>query len=242
MADVEKDDVHLRLMHGGPFRKLMVLVGLRRLRRRAFVFAWLCWGLLCWAMLGGDGEIHYFPFFDEFQALSTTIVPALKYFAFVLRDNPVRRLISRIDCFSCSAIRRMMFKSPMWITPLPPVARRVVGKVHMAQFSMEIMRRLSSVRKPTRAATNTEMVAVDRGGRRPAVNLESRVAVAGEDAHPLVVCNKTIQACNEANGALGIRCGQSGVLRLRHAGWLRTGDLGVGRDLTIVSPQARGWR
>ena len=29
-----------------------------------------------------------------------SIVPALKYFAIVLRDSPVRRLISRIDCFS----------------------------------------------------------------------------------------------------------------------------------------------
>ncbi|MBB3383771.1 hypothetical protein FHX12_001905, partial [Rhizobium sp. BK609] len=48
-----------------------------------------------------------------------SIVPALKYFAIVLRDNPVRRLISRTDNFSRSAIRRMMFKSPMWITPLP---------------------------------------------------------------------------------------------------------------------------
>ncbi len=44
----------------------------------------------------------------------------LRNFAIVLRDNPVRRLISRIESFSRSAIRRMMFKSPMWITPLPP--------------------------------------------------------------------------------------------------------------------------
>ncbi|KAI1694563.1 hypothetical protein Ddc_22010 [Ditylenchus destructor] len=28
-------------------------------------------GLLCWAVLGDDGEVHYFPFFDEVQALST---------------------------------------------------------------------------------------------------------------------------------------------------------------------------
>ena len=33
----------------------------------------------------------------------------------------------------------MMFKSPMWITPLPP-SLTALGKVHMAQFSMEIMR------------------------------------------------------------------------------------------------------
>jgi hypothetical protein len=49
-----------------------------------------------------------------------SIVPALGYFAIMLRDNPVRRLISRTDSLSRSAIRRMMFKSPMWITPLPP--------------------------------------------------------------------------------------------------------------------------
>jgi hypothetical protein len=73
-----------------------------------------------------------------------SIVPALKYFAIVLRDSPVRRLISRIDCFSRSAIRRMMFKSPMWITPLPRRSPRW-GKVHMAQFSMEIMRLTGSV-------------------------------------------------------------------------------------------------
>lgn len=49
-----------------------------------------------------------------------SIVPALRYFRIVLRDSPVRRQISRIDGFSRSAIRRMMFNSPMWITPLFP--------------------------------------------------------------------------------------------------------------------------
>jgi hypothetical protein len=57
-----------------------------------------------------------------------SIVPALRYFAIVLRDSPVRRLISRIDCFSRSAIRRMMFKSPMWITPLPPSLTALGGR------------------------------------------------------------------------------------------------------------------
>jgi hypothetical protein len=38
----------------------------------------------------------------------------------VFRDSPVRREICRIDNFCRKCIRRMMFKSPMWITPLPP--------------------------------------------------------------------------------------------------------------------------
>lgn len=67
-----------------------------------------------------------------------SIVPAFKNFVIVLRDSPVRRLISRIDYFSRSAIRRVMFKSPIWITPLPRRSPRW-GKVHMAQFSMEII-------------------------------------------------------------------------------------------------------
>jgi hypothetical protein len=37
-----------------------------------------------------------------------------------MRDRPVRRAISRIDNFCRKYIRRTMFKSPMWITPLPP--------------------------------------------------------------------------------------------------------------------------
>ncbi|MFJ1311918.1 hypothetical protein, partial [Agrobacterium sp. P15N1-A] len=36
-------------------------------------------------------------------------------------------------------------KSPMWITPLPPSLSALGGKVHMAQFSMEIMRLTGSV-------------------------------------------------------------------------------------------------
>ena len=48
--------------------------------------------------------------------------PAFKCFVTVFRDRPVRRAISRIDRFSRNAMRRMMFKSPRWITPLPPVA------------------------------------------------------------------------------------------------------------------------
>ena len=57
-----------------------------------------------------------------------SIVPAFKYFVIVLRDSPVRRLISRIDCFSRSAVRRMMFNSPMWITPLPPLLTAFGGR------------------------------------------------------------------------------------------------------------------
>jgi hypothetical protein len=38
-----------------------------------------------------------------------------------------------------------MFKSPMWITPLPPSLTALGGKVHMAQFSMEIVRLTGSV-------------------------------------------------------------------------------------------------
>lgn len=32
-------------------------------------------GKLCWALHGDDDEVHYFPFFDESQALSTTTLP-----------------------------------------------------------------------------------------------------------------------------------------------------------------------
>jgi len=49
-----------------------------------------------------------------------SIMPAFKYFLMVLRDIPVRRAISRIGSFSRKAIRLIMFKSPMWIAPLPP--------------------------------------------------------------------------------------------------------------------------
>jgi hypothetical protein len=47
----------------------------------------------------------------------------------VLRDKPVRREISRIDSFSRKDMRRIMFKSPMCITPLLPVAQRAGGRV-----------------------------------------------------------------------------------------------------------------
>jgi hypothetical protein len=67
-----------------------------------------------------------------------------------LRDSPVRRLISRIDCFSRSAIRRMMFKSPMWITPLPPsqtaLGKRSHGSVLNGNYALT---RLSSAWKST---------------------------------------------------------------------------------------------
>jgi len=79
-----------------------------------------------------------------------SIVPALKYFAIVLRDSPVRRLISRIDCFSRSAIRRMMFKSPMWITPLPPSLAALGEGSHGSVLNGNYLpNRLSSAWKPT---------------------------------------------------------------------------------------------
>ena len=46
----------------------------------------------------------------------------------VFRDTPVSRAISRIDSFCRKCIRRMMFKSPMWITPLSPAAHRFGGR------------------------------------------------------------------------------------------------------------------
>ncbi len=54
-------------------------------------------------------------------------------------DAPVSRAISRIDSFCRKCIRRMMFNSPMWITPLPPPLA-ALGKVHMAQFSVKVIR------------------------------------------------------------------------------------------------------
>jgi hypothetical protein len=38
-----------------------------------------------------------------------------------LKEKSVRREVSRIDRFSRKAMRRIMFKSPMCITPLPPL-------------------------------------------------------------------------------------------------------------------------
>lgn len=79
-----------------------------------------------------------------------SIVPALKYFAIVLRDSPVCRLISRIDCFSRSAIRQMMFKSPMWITPLPPSLSALGEGSHGSILNGNYApNRLSSAWKPT---------------------------------------------------------------------------------------------
>ena len=54
-----------------------------------------------------------------------------------VRDTPVSHAISRIDNFCRKCIRRMMFKSPMWITPLPPPTL-LWGRVHTAQISMKI--------------------------------------------------------------------------------------------------------
>jgi hypothetical protein len=50
----------------------------------------------------------------------------------------------RIGSFSRSAIRRMIFKSPMWITQLPPPLI-ALGKGHMGQISMEITRQPGTV-------------------------------------------------------------------------------------------------
>ena len=51
-----------------------------------------------------------------------SIVPAFRYFFMVLHDIPVRRAISRRGNFWREAIRRIMFKSPMLITPMSPAA------------------------------------------------------------------------------------------------------------------------
>jgi hypothetical protein len=56
-------------------------------------------------------------------------VPAFRYFLMVFRDKPVRRETSRIGSSSRNAMRRMMFKSPMWITPSSPNACCFGGRV-----------------------------------------------------------------------------------------------------------------
>ena len=45
------------------------------------------------------------------------------------RSSPVRRAISRIGKCSRCAICLMIFRSPMWITPLPPAAQCLEGRV-----------------------------------------------------------------------------------------------------------------
>lgn len=52
---------------------------------------------------------------------------AAKCLVTVFRDYPVRRAISRIDSFCRKYMRRMTFKGPMWITPLPPPSCRNSG-------------------------------------------------------------------------------------------------------------------
>lgn len=56
-------------------------------------------------------------------------VSALRCFLTVFRDSPVRRAISRIDSFRRSDMRRITFKSSMLITPLPPAANCLGGRV-----------------------------------------------------------------------------------------------------------------
>jgi hypothetical protein len=57
-----------------------------------------------------------------------SIVPAFRYFVIVLRDKPVRRAISRTESFSRKDIRRIIFKSPMCITPLLPICASRSGE------------------------------------------------------------------------------------------------------------------
>jgi hypothetical protein len=57
----------------------------------------------------------------------------IRCFATVFRDSLVRREILRIDSFSRNAIRRTMFKSPIWIAPLlPPHAAQGKGAIGSA--------------------------------------------------------------------------------------------------------------
>ena len=76
----------------------------------------------------------------------------------VLRDRPVRRAISRIDSFSRNAMRRMMFKSPMWITPVPPAALRFGEGSHGSI--------LSGNYAPTRVSSQVEINRQGAGHRR----------------------------------------------------------------------------
>jgi len=69
-----------------------------------------------------------------------SIVPAPKCLVIVLRDRPVRREISRIDSFSRQYMRQFIFKSPMCITPLLPVAHRAGGRVTWLNFQWKIIR------------------------------------------------------------------------------------------------------
>ena len=107
-----------------------------------------------------------------------SIVPALKYFAIVLRDSPVRRLISRIDCFSRSAIRRMMFKSPMWITPLPPSLTALGEGSHGSILNGNYApNRLSSEWKPTARTLGAGKLTLYRTIILPAIFPELRATI-----------------------------------------------------------------
>lgn len=61
---------------------------------------------------------------NELEAASKTDDQLRRLLVIVLRDRPVRRAISRTDSFCRKCMRRMMFKSPMWITPVTPAAHR----------------------------------------------------------------------------------------------------------------------
>ena len=57
----------------------------------------------------------------------------------IRRDRAVSRALWRIDSLWRKCMRRMMFKSPVWITPSPP-PRTALGKVRIAQFLVKITR------------------------------------------------------------------------------------------------------
>ena len=83
-----------------------------------------------------------------------SIVFAARCFDTVLRERPVRRAISRIDSFSRKCMRRMMFKSPMWITPLPPPLTAMGEGSHGSLLSGNYaLTRLSSGWKSTPASS-----------------------------------------------------------------------------------------
>ncbi|KKL48173.1 hypothetical protein LCGC14_2328180 [marine sediment metagenome] len=69
-----------------------------------------------------------------------SFIPAFRYFLMVLRDIQVRRAISRRGSFSRKVIRLMMFKSPMWITPMSPIAHDAEGRVTWVNSQWKLCR------------------------------------------------------------------------------------------------------
>ncbi len=79
----------------------------------------------------------------------------------------------------------MMFKSPMWITPLPPL-QTTLGKGHMAQISMEIIRLPGSVpRGNQHTLLTTSLMTCLRPSRRysQAVTIGCLRSIAREVTH-----------------------------------------------------------